>query len=280
VTGGTALAAAVALGAAHGIRCAEPRILKDGSNLLVHLAPAPVVVRVATFTAWVRGDPLPYLRREVELTRALGKSGASVAPMSPLAPPGPHVVDGWAMTATAYIDHEPGTAPSGLATLEALDDLHRHLGAVAVDVPLLGPACDDLDQAWSALVRAGLLEDVAVASLRAARDGLVAELLGAAPTIQPLHGDAFPRNSLLSPDGIVWIDFEDACAGPVAWDHAVLIRQGRDPGLEQILRARDGDRAIDAALALRGLQSDAWTLLHDARDQGVIVVPSAGWVAT
>ena len=48
------IAAALALGRDHGIRIDEPRVLKDGSNLLVHLRPAPVVVRVATFTGQIR----------------------------------------------------------------------------------------------------------------------------------------------------------------------------------------------------------------------------------
>lgn len=72
------LAAAVALGVAHRIRSDEPRILKDGSNLLVHIQPAPVVIRVATFTALVRGDPLRFLEREVRLSSALVAAGAAV----------------------------------------------------------------------------------------------------------------------------------------------------------------------------------------------------------
>jgi hypothetical protein len=81
------LAAAVALGAAHGIVSVEPAILKDGSNVLVHLRPAPVVVRVATFTALIRDDPLPYLEREVQLASALVAVGASVAAPSRELPP-------------------------------------------------------------------------------------------------------------------------------------------------------------------------------------------------
>ncbi len=275
----TAAEAAVSLGAAHGVRTAGPRILKDGSNLLVHLAPAPVVVRVATFTAWVRGDPIPNLRREIELTRRLAAAGASVAPPSPLIPPGPHVVAGWAMAVTAFVDHEIGGVPAGLDTLTTLDDLHRRMRAIDVALPLLGPIREDLDLAWAALVRIGLLAEDAVAALSRDRDRLIEDLLDAAPDVQPLHGDAFPRNTLVGPNGIVWIDFEDACLGPVAWDHAVLSRQGRDPRLEPLLRARDGDRAIDAAIALRGLQADAWMLLHDARASGAITIPAAGWVA-
>jgi hypothetical protein len=69
-------------------------VLKDGSNLLVHLAPAPVVLRVATFTALIRGDGLPWLEREVSLVSYLADVGASVMPPSDLVPPGPHVVGG------------------------------------------------------------------------------------------------------------------------------------------------------------------------------------------
>lgn len=274
----SAIDAARELGRRHGLGDAEPRILKDGSNLLVHLAPAPVVVRVATFTAWIRGDPLPYLRREVALTAALTGIRAAVAPPSPLVPPGPHVVDGWAMTVTSFVDHEAGAVPTGREALVALDDLHRHLRATSVALPLLGPAREDLDLAWATLVRAGLLAEAAVACLRVERDRLVAELLSAAPESQALHGDAFPRNTLVGPGGIVWIDLEDACLGPAAWDHAVLIRSSRDADVEANLRTRDGDRAIDAALALRGLQSDAWAQLHDARASGALAIPAAGWL--
>src|SRR5918998_2864754 len=52
-----ALRAAVAVAAAGGVACREPVVLRDGSNLLVHLRPAQVVARVATATATVRaGD--------------------------------------------------------------------------------------------------------------------------------------------------------------------------------------------------------------------------------
>ena len=39
---------------------------------------------------------------------------------------------------------------------------------------------------------------------------------------RPLHGDAHTGNVLMTPDGPLWTDFEDACAGPVEWDLASL----------------------------------------------------------
>lgn len=96
----TPLEAALALGARYEIESVEPRILKDGSNILVHLRPAPVVVRVATLTGRIRRDPLPFLEREVAMASGLAALGAAVAPRSPLLAPGPHVIEGWAMTAS------------------------------------------------------------------------------------------------------------------------------------------------------------------------------------
>jgi Ser/Thr protein kinase RdoA (MazF antagonist) len=260
--------AAVALGAAHGVVSVEPRVLKDGSNLVVHLQPAPVVVRIATFTGRVRRDPWPYLVREVALTTALVDAGAAVAPPSPLIAPGPHRRGDWAMTAWAFVDHVPAVVPDDRAALVALDALHEALRRVAIDLPVLGPATTDLDLAIDFGVGQLLLTAEGAAALRVRRDALVDELLALAPDRQALHGDAFPRNSLVTPSGIVWIDLEDCCEGPVAWDHAVLIWNTEDPGVERTLRERDGTAAIDAAMALREIQAGVWRLLHDARRDG------------
>lgn len=40
--------------------------------------------------------------------------------------------------------------------------------------------------------------------------------------LQPLHGDLHPGNIVGAGDGLVWIDFEDVCLGPPAWDLALL----------------------------------------------------------
>jgi Ser/Thr protein kinase RdoA (MazF antagonist) len=268
--------AAVALGRRHGLESVEPRVLKDGSNLIVVLEPARVVVRVATLTGWVRGDPRPFLAREVALSGALAKAGANVAGPSDRVPPGPHEFAGWQMSVTAWIDHVAGRPPDAMSTLGALDALHAALDALAVPLPFLGPALGDLDAAWGRLTTIGILPESEVTRRRARRAVLVRRLVTAAPERRPLHGDAYPRNALVDPEGtVVWIDFEDACVGPAAWDHAILIRQGGDPAIEPILRARDGDAAIDAAMELRGLQAEAWTLIHDARAAGRLPIPAS-----
>jgi hypothetical protein len=204
----------------------------------------------------------------VALTTALVDEGAAVAPPSPLIPPGPHRGGGWAMTAWAFVDHDAGLVPDDPAALVALDALHEAMRRVAVGLPLLGPATTDLDLAIDFGLAQRLVTAEDAAALRARRDALVAELLALTTDRQALHGDAFPRNSLVTPSGIVWIDLEDCCVGPVAWDHAVLIWNTEDPAVERVLRDRDGNAAIDAAMALREIQAGVWRLLHDARRDG------------
>jgi Ser/Thr protein kinase RdoA (MazF antagonist) len=137
------------------------------------------------------------------------------------------------------------------------------------------PAADDLDRAIAFGLGQRLLSATQAEDLRARRDAAFAELVAIAPDRQALHGDAFPRNSLITERGVVWIDLEDCCSGPVVWDHATLLRRIDDGetgnrAAAATIRARHGDDAVRAALVLRGLQEEVWNLLHDARRAGLI----------
>ena len=119
--------------------------------------PAPVILRVATFTGRVRGDPIPYLAREVELVSWLSVHGAPVMAPADEMPPGPFVVDGFGIAAWRFEAHEPGVVPGAAATLAALDDLHAVMGAYPGELPLLGPATSDLDLALAFAVREAII---------------------------------------------------------------------------------------------------------------------------
>jgi len=269
----TPLEAAATLAAEHGIAVERLAVLKDGSNLSVHLVPAPVVVRVATFTARIRGDPMAWLQREVDLVSYLASVGASVMAPSDLLPAGPHVIGGWAMCAWRYVDHHVGVVPDGSSTFAALDELHEALRGYPGELPLLNPAADDLDRAIAFGVGQALFSPAQAEDTRSRRDSIFARLTAAAPDRQALHGDAFPRNSLVTDRGIIWIDLEDCCSGPVIWDHATLLRRVDDEAIATTIRSRYGQDALQLALDLRGLQEEVWTVLHDARQGGLISNP-------
>jgi Ser/Thr protein kinase RdoA (MazF antagonist) len=133
------------------------------------------------------------------------------------------------------------------------------------DLPFLNPVDDDLERVLGFGVGREVISAADARAVRERRDVLVDRLRSLAPDVQAQHGDAFARNSLVTGRGLVWIDFEDCCAASVLWDLATMLRSRPDDAVRAVVVERHGAAALDAAIALRQLQVDAWTVLHDAR---------------
>ncbi|CAL9623282.1 hypothetical protein SUDANB95_05865 [Actinosynnema sp. ALI-1.44] len=230
----------------HGFPTDDPTVLKDGSNVLVHLSPAPVVARVGAVTAMVRGDVFEHFRRADDVSRFLAGRGVPV--VQPLVEPVRH--DGLVVSFAVHVEHDPGWRPDPRDFAALLADLHAELRHYPGDLPARGPL-DDVDAVLD------LLPDPH--DLRAERDALV----GAWPHLptQPLHGDAHPKNVLLTPAGPVWNDFEDTWRGPVGWDVACA---ARSPLLDRatVARAYPAD-ALGHWLAVRDLFGRCWRHAQD-----------------
>src|SRR4051812_32277449 len=83
VTGeASSLAAAQAVAREHGVTCDEAVQIAAGSNVVVHLKPAPVVARVMTGTAVLHEDPEQWLAREVAVGAFLAERTNLVVPPS------------------------------------------------------------------------------------------------------------------------------------------------------------------------------------------------------
>src|ERR1700734_1699814 len=92
-----ARAAAAAAASACGLKPDDLVVVHSGSNVLVHLRPAPVVARVMTGTAVLHDDLQRWLNREVSVLTFLEPSGFAVRP-SPLIAPGPYRRNGLWLT--------------------------------------------------------------------------------------------------------------------------------------------------------------------------------------
>lgn len=242
-----AIAAAVAVAAEHGIRATSPKILKDGSNAMVHLAPASVVARVATTSAWIRRPIEKWLQRDLDLAAYLVQQGIGVVPPSTELPPGPHLSSSetGAMTMTFWTLVELLDAPvaNPVTDEEAarfLHQLHRGLKDYPGDLPFLGVLLEELPQWLRWLEQNRALPAADLIDLRQAQWALARNLRAGRLPIQPLHGDAHSGNLLRTPQGLLWLDFEDACKGPVAWDLAILLSR-TDP-----TRPEDAERVLAA----------------------------------
>ncbi|SDP23368.1 phosphotransferase [Lentzea jiangxiensis] len=211
-----ALSAAVSLAASHDVVSSDPVVLKRGSNVLVHLRPAPVVARVAARTALIRPSVADHFARDLSISAFLAARGVPVVTPSGDLPAGPHTFEGFVMSFSTYVPHESGARLPREDVLKLLPDLHAELRHYEGVLPTRGPL-DDVDNVLAYLACCGVPD---LDRFRAWHDSLAARWTEHHRDVQPLHGDAHPGNLLLTPSGPVWNDFEDAWLGPVAWDMA------------------------------------------------------------
>ena len=218
-----AVAAAVAVARDHGLHVEEPVVLNDRFSVQVHLAPAPVVAGVSSWTALVRPDITTWLARKVAVTGHLQAVGAPVVGNSRELPPGPHERDGLAMTFTEWAPPDPDRTPEATDCVAMLPDLHAALATYPGELPLLAAVHGDIPYGLAALERhPDVLSAQERDRLLAAHDRLTPFAAAPGDTTTVLHGDLHPGNLHATGGELRWLDFEDVCRGPVGYDLALL----------------------------------------------------------
>jgi hypothetical protein len=203
-----AVAAARSTASALGLTADDALVLHDSNKLTLRLLPCDVLARVAPVAQQVA-------QFEVELAQRLAESGCPVAALEPRAEPRVHERDGFAVTLWTY--YEPVTprevSPADYAT--ALELLHTGMRKVDVPTPHF---TDRVEQAQQ---------------LVANRDRTPA----LADADRELHGEPHPGNVLTTQNGLLFIDLETCCRGPVEFDlaHAPEEVGEHYPGVDQDL---------------------------------------------
>jgi hypothetical protein len=197
-----------------GLRVDDAVVLHHSNRLAVRLLPCDVLVRVAP-EAHRAGAAF-----EVEVARRLAAAEAPIAQLEPRAEPRVYLRDGFALTLWTY--YEPvlhqDVAPGEYA--HALEGLHASMRQIdlaaprftdrvaeaqrLVDNPLETPELADSDR--------DLLSDTLRSVTRA--------ILDRSPTEQLLHGEPHRGNLLKTNQGLLFIDLETCCNGPVEFDIA------------------------------------------------------------
>ena len=225
----SAVQAAVAVAAEHGLRSDDPVVLRDAWHVLVHLRPLPLVARVSNGRPYPEGPPEEDVIRELEVASHAARAGAPVVPPSGLLDPGPHRHGAHVVAFWQYVEPrrevEPVAAGQGLRAIhEALADYHGELPSLHTD---------DLARITDSLEPSADVELVRELGLR--------HPVGPA---QALHGDAHLANCLPGP---LWHDFETACRGPRELDLAALALSARvrDDDASRIALGAYGDHDAD-----------------------------------
>jgi Ser/Thr protein kinase RdoA (MazF antagonist) len=261
--------AAVSAAAALGVACAEPVVLADGANVIVHLAPSPIVAKVPASTTAVRPGIDAWLKRELDLALFLAEAGAPVMTPSGEVPAKVHHGDGHAMSFWTYLRPSDAGPPDEAAIGSMLRELHAVLRTYPTPLPGLAPLADI--PAFLARPQTRLsAADAAVLAETFSR--LTGDLAAGAATFpaQALHGDAGAGNLMAAGGQWVWHDFEDACSGPVAWDLAATTASPRFDRARILAAYGDpADRADPAQLRaceqLRRLHLTIWYALYAER---------------
>jgi hypothetical protein len=244
------LAAAQAVAREHGVACDEAVRIAAGSNVLVHLKPAPVVARVMTGTAVLHDDVEQWLAREVAVGAFLAERTGLVVPPSGILPPGPHEQDGLWMTLWKFVPHDEQALPPEPRELgRSLRELHAALAEFPGDLAPLSEVRDWLARLLAELRPSPPLTQRDIDRLRFDLEALTPAVFESSLAAQALHGDASMSNLLRTESGLVWSDLEDACAGPVAWDISGLVAsakaRGQSPKFIEELLAAYGDPGVE-----------------------------------
>jgi len=233
--------AALRLAQRLGLPRDEPMILSNRGNLLVHLAPASVVARVATLTARSRRNPIEWLAREVAVAGYVASHAGPV--VAPAEDAGPYWQDGFAISLWAHVralDNKPGPADVG----SALARLHRVTRGCPAELGGLNAATGQITDGLAMLEREAVLDAGTLAALREAHAAALAEMRAAGGEPLVLHGDAHYGNLLAVPGrGWLWIDLEETGRGSAAWDLATMVSHYSE---------QDARTALDAYTAESG----------------------------
>ena len=224
-----AVAAATAAGRDLGFEATDPKVLHDMFSVVVHLSPAPVVVRVPVLLPpSLRGaSEAQALRQRDELAVTSWLAGTGFPVVPPLG--GPVERDGFLMTFWQWVQ-TVDTEPDFVAQTADTTRLHAALRAYPGDLPFM-PSMDQLDEQFAILAdHPDLLAPEDLARARSEWEELRPLLTdrsafeSAFPDVpvQAVHGDSPSWNVLNTAEGLLYSDFELVGLGPVEWDLALL----------------------------------------------------------
>ncbi|WP_432743504.1 aminoglycoside phosphotransferase family protein [Streptomyces sp. JH002] len=228
-----AVAAATSIAASLGLAADDALVLHDSNKLTLRLLPCDVLARVAPVTQQVA-------RFEIDLAQRLAAADCPVATLDPRVEPRAYERDGFVVTFWTYYEPVSSQEPSPADYADALQRLHTGMR------PLDVPAPHFTERVAYAL---GLLADrERTPALGDPDRELLVGTLGSLPRVigerggaeQLLHGEPHPGNLLSTGRGLLFIDLETCCRGPVEFDlvHAPEEVAEHYPGADQeLLRA-------------------------------------------
>lgn len=195
-----------------GLRVEDAVVVHNSNRLAIHLVPCDMLARTA-----VVGQEVAAF--EVELAQGLEDVSAPIAVLDPRVEPRVYESDCFAVTFwTYYSSAQDPVSPADHA--QALQHLHAAMRSVDIQAPhfsgRMAAAEHLLTHRDETPALGGTDRLVLLEALREARHAIGSIVV----TEQLLHGEPHPGNVLSTPYGLLFIDLETSCRGPVEFDVA------------------------------------------------------------
>ena len=207
-----AVRAAVEIGAAGGIKSGAPVVLKDSNNTIVHLAPSPVVAKVATPA--LRKRHASNLEHELSVALHLARMGApAVRPSDEL----PHAVYRHDGLAISFWEFCPGEVREEIDRAEVVAVVQEFHAAFAGYAGELKSFTEKYEECYSLLDSGGLSPELSADDRRFLRQvyrRLRAKLETFRYECVPTHEEIHGGNVLWVGAKPLLIDFESCCLAP------------------------------------------------------------------
>ena len=209
-----AVRAAISLASSLGLPVTEAVVLQDSNRLTLHLLPCSILARVADVAHQAGAE------RDVEVARQLATTTSPVEVLDLRVEPRVYLHEGFAITWWTY--YEPAThhAITPPAYAHALAQLHAGMQTIAPVVPHFTERVAQAQRLVDTPASTPDLNDADRAFLSAALRTLMGAIRQRCGAEQLIHGEPHPGNLLITTNGILFVDVETCCYGPVEFDIA------------------------------------------------------------
>jgi len=210
-----AVKAGMSAASALGLQVEGAVVVHNSNRIAVRLIPCNVLARVAPLSYQTDDDDL-----EVEVARRLAETGSPVAEPEPRVEPRVYVRDGFAITLWTY--YEP-VASSDIAPAEyarALARLHAGLRHIEVSAPHFTDRVAEAQRLVTDREQTPGLLGADRELLGNTLSRLSTGIIGLDTGEQLLHGEPHLGNLLRTRKGLLFVDLETCCRGPVEFDIA------------------------------------------------------------
>ena len=228
-----AIAAAMAIASSLDLAVEDAIVLHDSNKLTLRLLPCDVLARVAPVAPGAIQDS----QFEVELAQRLADSGCPVAALEPRVDPRVYERDGFVVTLWTY--YEPATtrevSPADYA--RALERLHAGMRTLDIPTPHFMDRVEQAQHLVASRDHTPALADADRVLLGGTLRSMRRAVGDRGAAEQLLHGEPHPGNLLTTNHGLLFIDLETCCRGPVEFDlaHAPEAVSEHYPEVDQAL---------------------------------------------